>query len=210
VYLMNGRPLSIVKIKEAVPAVLEGWYQGEETGTAVADVLFGKVNPSGRLPVSFPRSAGHLPCTYNKRPSALSNRYVLEKNEALFPFGFGLSYTRFEYSDPAMEKQEMRKDESAKVRVQVTNTGDRDGKEVAQLYIRDRVSSVSRPVLELKGFEKIFLKKGESKTVEFEITPEKLRFFDRGMHEAVEPGRFTAYVGPSSADLKSVDFIVTD
>lgn len=210
VYLMNGRPLSIVKIKEGVTAILEGWYIGEETGNAVADILFGEVNPSGKLPISFPRSVGHLPSYYNKRPSSLVNRYVLEKNEPLFPFGFGLSYTNFEYSGLSIDKNEMKKEESAIVRVKVTNTGDYDGKEVVQMYIRDNISSASRPVLELKGFEKIFLKKGESKIVEFEITPEKLKFFDRNMQEVVEPGRFTIYVGKNSADLQSVELTVID
>jgi len=210
VYLMNGRPISIVKIKEQVPAILEGWYLGEETGNAVADVIFGKVNPSGKLPISFPRSVGHIPSYYNKRASALANRYILEKNDALFPFGFGLSYTNFEYSDLKLEKNEIKKDESTIVRVKVTNTGAYDGKEVVQIYIRDNISSVSRPILELKGFEKIFLKKGESKVVEFAITPEKLKFFDKSMHEIVEPGKFTVYVGKSSADLKSVELNVVD
>lgn len=205
VYLMNGRPLSIVKIKEEVPAILEGWYLGEETGNAVAEILFGEVNPSGKLPISFPRSVGHLPCFYNKRPSALYNRYVLEKNEPLFPFGFGLSYTNFEYSDLSIDKNEMGKDESAIVKVKVTNTGECDGKEVVQMYIRDNLSSVSRPILELKGFEKISLSKGESKTVEFMVTPETLRFFDRNMQEVVEPGKFTIYVGKSSVDLQSLE-----
>jgi len=210
VYLMNGRPISIVKIKDQVPAIIEGWYEGEETGNAVADILFGKVNPSGRLSISFPRSVGHIPAYYNKRASALVLRYVLEKNEALFPFGLGLSYTNFEYSDLTIDKKEIKKDASTTVKVKVTNTGDYDGKEVVQLYIKDNVSTVTRPILELKGFEKIFLKKGESKTVEFQITPDKLKFFDRNMHEVVEPGKFTIYVGKSSVDLKSVELNVID
>lgn len=203
VYLMNGRPLSIVKIKEEASAILEGWYIGEETGNGVANVLFGKVNPSGKLPISFPRSAGHLPSYYNKKPSALVNRYVLEKNEPLFPFGYGLSYTSFEYSEIILDKNEIRESESAIVKVSVKNTGDYDGQEVVQMYIRDDISSVSRPILELIGFKKVFLKKGETKTVEFEISPEELRFFDRHMNEVVEPGKFIIYLGKSSIDLKS-------
>jgi len=210
VYLMNGRPLSIVKIKEEVPAILEGWYIGEETGNAVADILFGKVNPSGKLPISFPRSVGHLPSYYNKRPSALVNRYVLEKNEPLFPFGFGLSYTHFVYSNLALEKNTIRKDERTLVQVEITNTGDYDGKEVIQMYIRDQISSVSRPVLELKGFTKIALKKGESTLVSFPITPETLQFFDRKLQEVVEPGKFTIFVGPDSAHLLSVELLVIE
>jgi beta-glucosidase len=208
VYLMNGRPLSILKIKNEAEAILEGWYIGEETGNAVANVLFGKVNPSGKLPISFPRSVGHLPCYYNKKPSALVNRYVLEKNEALFPFGFGLSFTEFEYGDLVIENSEINKNEHTKVWVKVKNTGDYDGQEVVQMYIRDDISSVSRPILELKGFKKIFLKKGETKTVEFDISPEELRFFDRNMNEVVEPGKFIIYVGKSSIDLKSVELNV--
>ncbi|MDD3319820.1 MAG: glycoside hydrolase family 3 N-terminal domain-containing protein [Paludibacter sp.] len=210
VYLMNGRPISIVKIMDQAPAIIEGWYEGEETGNAVANILFGKVNPSGRLSISFPRSVGHIPSYYNKKASALVLRYVLEKNEALFPFGLGLSYTNFEYSDLTIDTNEIKKDGSTIVKVKVTNTGDYDGKEVVQMYIRDNVSSVTRPLLELKGFEKIFLKKRESKTVAFQITPDKLKFFDRNMHEVVEPGKFTIYVGKSSVDLKSVELNVVD
>jgi beta-glucosidase len=210
VYLMNGRPISIVKIKDQVPAIIEGWYQGEETGNAVANILFGKVNPSGRLSISFPRSVGHIPSYYYKRASALVLRYIQEKNEALFPFGSGLSYTNFDYSDLTIDKNEITKESSATVKVKVTNTGDYDGKEVVQMYIKDNVSSVTRPVMELQGFEKIFLKKGESKTVEFQITPDKLKFFDRNMQEVVEPGKFTIYVGKSSVELNSLELNVID
>lgn len=208
VYLMNGRPLSILKIKNEAEAILEGWYIGEETGNAVANILFGRVNPSGKLPISFPRSVGHLPSYYNKKPSALINRYVLEKNEALFPFGYGLSYTEFEYGDLFIDKNKISKDKNTSVRIKVTNKGDYDGKEVVQMYIRDDISSVSRPILELKDFEKIFLKKGETKTVEFDISPEKLKFFDRNMNEVVEPGKFIIYVGTNSSELKSVELNV--
>jgi beta-glucosidase len=208
IYLMNGRPLSILKIKNEAEAILEGWYIGEETGNAVANILFGKVNPSGKLPVSFPRSAGHLPCYYNKKPSALANRYVLEKNEALFPFGYGLSYTEFEYGDLFIYNNEIKKNENTKVRVKVKNIGDYDGEEVVQMYIRDDISSVSRPIIELKGFEKIFIKKGKTKTVEFDISPVKLKFFDRNMNEVVEPGKFIIYIGKSSSELKSVELNV--
>lgn len=134
----------------------------------------------------------------------------MEKNEPLLPFGFGLSYTNFEYSDLSIDKNEISKDESTRVRVKVTNTGDYDDKEVVQLYIRENISSVSHPIIELKGFKKIFLKKGESKTVEFEITPEKLRFFDRNMKEVVEPGKFTIYIGTSSVDLESLELNVIE
>lgn len=208
VYLMNGRPLSILKIKNEAEAILEGWYIGEETGNAVANILFGRVNPSGKLPISFPRSVGHLPSYYNKKPSALKNRYVLEKNEALFPFGYGLSYTEFEYGDLFIDKNKISKDKNTSVRIKVTNKGDYDGKEVVQMYIRDDISSVSRPILELKDFEKIFLKKGETKTVEFDISSEKLKFFDRNMNEVVEPGKFIIYVGTNSSELKSVELNV--
>ena len=210
VYLMNGRPLSIVKIKEEVPAILEGWYQGEETGNAVADILFGKINPSGKLPISFPRSVGDLPCYYNKVHSALHNKYILKEKGPLFPFGFGLSYTNFKYSDFNLYKNEISKDDSTTASVKVTNTGDFDGKEIVQMYIHDNISSVARPVLELKGFRKIFLKKGESKIVEFKITPEKLKLLNQKMEEVVEPGKFTIYVGKNSADLQSMELTVID
>jgi beta-glucosidase len=210
VYLMNGRPLSIVKVKKEVPAVLEGWYEGEQTGNAVADVLFGKINPSGKLPISFPRSVGDLPCYYNKVNSALHNKYILEKKGPLFPFGFGLSYTNFEYSDLKLYKNEISKDDSTTVSVKVTNTGGFDGKEIVQMYIHDNIASVARPVLELKGFRKIFLKKGESKIVEFKITPEKLKLLNQKMEEVVEPGKFTIYVGKNSADLQSIELTVID
>lgn len=132
----------------------------------------------------------------------------MEKNEALFPFGYGLSYTEFEYGDLVIENSEITGNEHTKVSVKVKNTGDYDGQEVVQMYIRDDISSVSRPILELKGFKKIFLKKGETKTVEFDISPEELRFFDRNMNEAVEPGKFIIYVGKSSIDLKSIELNV--
>ena len=210
VYLMNGRPLSIVKVKKEVPAILEGWYEGEQTGNAVADVLFGKVNPSGRLPISFPRSVGDLPDYYYKINSALYNRYILEKKGPLFPFGFGLSYTSFKFSNLKLDKNEIGKEDSTTVSVKVTNTGGYDGKEVVQMYVHENVCSVARPVLELKGFRKIFLRKGESKIVIFKVTPEKLKFLNQKMQEVVEPGKFTIYVGKNSTDLQPVELTVKD
>jgi beta-glucosidase len=210
IYLMNGRPISINKIKEQAPAIIEGWYEGEATGTAVADILFGRVNPSGHLSISIPRSVGTLPAYYNKRSASISSRYVLQKTDALFPFGYGLSYTDFKYSDLSIDKKTMGRNETALVKVNVTNNGDYDGKEVVQMYIRDNISRVTRPALELKGFEKIFLKKGESKTVEFKVGYPQLKYFGVDMKEVVEPGKFTIMVGKNSADLQSVELMVTE
>jgi len=205
VALFNGRPLSINYLNENVPAILECWYLGQETGNALADVIFGDVNPSGRLPISFARSAGHLPVFYNYKPTARRG-YLFDDVTPLFAFGYGLSYTTFEYSNPRLAKSRIGVNETTMVSVDVRNTGNRAGDEVVQIYIRDRVSSVTRPVKELKGFARIFLKPGESKRVSIDITPEKLSFYDINMDRVVEPGEFDIMVGSSSReqDLKSV------
>jgi beta-glucosidase len=203
VMLINSGPLSINYIAENVPAILEGFYLGQETGIAVADVLFGDFNPSGKLAVSFPRSVGQLPIFYNRKPTA-KRGYLFTSKEPLFPFGFGLSYTTFEYSDLAISPAQIPANGQAKVSVKVTNTGKRAGDEIVQLYIRDLVSSVTRPVMELKDFRKLKLAPGESKTVEFVITPDKLWFYDLNMKRVVEPGWFDIMVGPSSTTHKTV------
>jgi beta-glucosidase len=203
VMLINSGPLSINYIAENVPAILEGFYLGQETGIAVADVLFGDFNPSGKLAVSFPRSVGQLPIFYNRKPTA-KRGYLFTSKEPLFPFGFGLSYTTFEYSDLAISPAQIPANGQATVTVKVTNTGKRAGDEIVQLYIRDLVSSVTRPVMELKDFRKVKLAPGESKTVEFVITPDKLQFYDLNMKRVVEPGTFDIMVGPSSASYKTV------
>ncbi len=203
VLLLNGRPLSIVELAEHAPAILEGWYLGQETGTAVADVLFGDVNPGGKLPITFPRSVGQIPAFYNHKPSARRG-YLFHSNAPLFPFGHGLSYTTFAYDNLRVTPQQIAPDGGAVVRVEVTNTGRRAGDEVVQLYLRDRVSSATRPVKELKGFRRITLQPGETQTVEFTLTLEHLQFLDARMQLVVEPGLFDVMVGGSSSNLETI------
>lgn len=200
VYLMNGRPLSINFIEQNVPAILEGWYMGQETGTAAADIIFGDVNPSGKLTITIPKSAGQLPMYYNFKPSAQLNEYISQDNLPLYHFGFGLSYTKFRLDNLKLEKVKIKKNGSTKVKVDVTNTGKFAGDEIVQLYIRDKVSSVTRPVKELKGFKRVTLKPKETKTVTLEITPEQLAFHNIDMKYVVEPGEFEIMVGNSSRD----------
>ncbi|MGB6132271.1 MAG: glycoside hydrolase family 3 C-terminal domain-containing protein [Acidobacteriaceae bacterium] len=210
VFLFNGRPLSINYLAQHVPVIYECWYLGQETGHAVADVLFGDVNPGGKLPITVPRSVGHLPVFYNYKPSARRG-YLFDDVSPLYAFGYGLSYTAFALGEPRLSKKKIRKDALAKVTVDVTNTGVRAGTETVQLYIRDVVSSVTRPVKELKGFRKVRLAPGETTTVTFDITPDLLRFWDVDMKYLVEPGDFTIMVGTSSrdADLHKLTLHVT-
>jgi beta-glucosidase len=206
--LINGRPLAVTRLAEKANALLEGWYLGQEGGSAFADVLFGRFNPGGKLPVTFPRAVGDLPVYYNHHSSANRNRYVEGKHEPLFPFGHGLSYTTFDLSAPRMSRSRIGAADSIEVEVDVTNSGKRAGDEVVQLYIRDEVSSVPRPVLELKGFQRISLTPGERRTVIFELTPEALGFWNIDMQWVVEPGEFTVSAGASSAELKSAKLTV--
>lgn len=199
VLLLNERPLTVNYLVENANALIEGWFLGQETGTAVANVLFGKVNPSGKLPVTFPGSIGQLPCYYNKKPSRM--RSYIGGGKALFPFGFGLSYTTFEYNNLNLSPEQISVDLKTTVSVTVKNTGSVEGEEIVQLYIRDDVSSVTRPVKELKGFQKIMLNPGESKIVSFVITAEELQFFNREMKRIVESGEFTIMVGTNSESL---------
>jgi beta-glucosidase len=208
VVLLGGRPYSIEWMAQNVPAILNGWYLGQETGHAVADVLFGDYNPAARLPVTIARNVGQLPVYYYQRPSGRRG-YLFSSKEPLFPFGWGLSYTKFEYSQPRLSRSTIAPAGETEVEVEVKNTGPRDGDEVVQLYIRDDVSSVTRPVKELKGFQRISLKAGESKVVRFRITPAELSFLGPHMNRVVEPGTFTIMVGPNSQDLKSVQLTVT-
>jgi beta-glucosidase len=203
VLLINSGPLSVNYIAGNVPAILEGFYLGQETGVAVADVLFGDYNPAGKLAVSFPRSVGQLPIYYNHKPTA-KRGYLFANKDPLFPFGFGLSYTTFEYSNLKVSRSRIGPTEPTEVSVTVKNTGSRAGDEIVQLYIRDVVSSVTRPVMELKDFGRISLAPGESKTVTFNVTPEKLAFFDLDMKRRVEPGWFDIMVGPSSVKYDTV------
>ena len=202
VLLINSGPLSINYIAETVPAILEGFYLGQETGVAVADVLFGDYNPAGKLAVTFPRSVGQLPAYYNRKPTARRG-YLFTSKEPLFPFGYGLSYTTFAYSKLNVSPAQIGPAGQAKVSVTVTNSGQRAGDEIVQLYIHDLVSTVTRPVMELKDFKRISLSAGESKTVEFVITPDKLSFLDLNMNRIVEPGWFDIMVGTSSVKYQT-------
>jgi beta-glucosidase len=207
VLLINGRPLSINYIAEHVPAILEGWYLGQEGGTAAADVLFGDVNPGGKLPITFPRSVGDLPDFYNHKPSA-NRTYAFSTRKPLFPFGFGLSYTTFRFENMRVEPSQIVSGGTAKVRVDIANIGSRAGDEVPQLYVHQRVASVTRPVMQLKGFQRVTLKPGEKKTIEFSITPDMLSMLNVDMHRVVEPGVFDLMVGPSSDQTSSVALTV--
>ena len=197
VMLINSGPLSINYIAEKVPAILEGFYLGQETGVGVADVLFGDFNPGAKLTVTFPRSVGQLPAYYNRKPTA-KRGYLFTSKEPLFPFGHGLSYTTFDYSNLKVNPAQIRPQDQTKVSVTVTNTGKRAGDEIVQLYIRDLVISLTRPIMELKDFRRISLAPGESKIVEFTITPNKLSFLNLRMETVVEPGWFDVMVGTSS------------
>jgi len=211
VFLFNGRPLSINYVAENVPVIYECWYLGQENGHAVADVLFGDYNPGGKLPISVPRSVGHLPVFYNYKPSARRG-YLWDDVSPLYAFGYGLSYTTFKIENPRLTKKRIRTDGATQLVVDVTNTGKRAGSEVVQLYIRDLVSSVTRPIKELKGFRKVQLEPGETTTVTFDITPAELSFFDVNMKYVVEPGDFEIMVGNSSrdADLTRLILRVTE
>jgi beta-glucosidase len=202
VMLINSGPLSINYIAEKVPAILEGFYLGQESGVGVADVLFGDFNPAGKLAITFPRSVGQLPAYYNRKPTARRG-YLFTSKEPLFPFGYGLSYTTFDYSNVNVSPAQIRPKDQTKVTVTVSNTGNRAGDEIVQLYIRDLVSSVTRPIMELKDFKRVSLAPGESKIVEFTITPDKLSFLGLDMKTVVEPGWFDVMVGTSSVKYQT-------
>jgi beta-glucosidase len=209
VLLINGRPLSINYVKEHVPAILEGWYLGEQGGTAAANVLFGDVNPGGKLPITFPRTVGQLPDFYNHKPSR-NRSYLFDSREPLFPFGYGLSYTQFRFENVRIEPKTILPGGSAKVWVDITNTGSRAGDEVAQLYIHQRVASVTRPVMQLRGFKRVGLEPGQKITVDFTLTPEDLSLIDVNMNRVVEPGTFDLMVGASSAETTSIPLEVVN
>jgi beta-glucosidase len=194
-----------------VPAIFECFYLGQETGHAVADVLFGDFNPGGKLPITIPRSAGHLPAFYNYKPSARRG-FLFDDVSPLYAFGYGLSYTTFEINNARLRKRKIARDGSTQLLVEITNTGKRAGTETAQVYVRDVISSVTRPVKELKGFKKVFLKPGETQTVTIDILPEHLAFYDINMKYTVEPGVFEIMVGNSSrdTDLQKVMLTVTE
>ncbi|MGC1583709.1 MAG: glycoside hydrolase family 3 C-terminal domain-containing protein, partial [Candidatus Acidiferrales bacterium] len=209
VLLINGRPLSINYAAAHVPAVLEGWYLGEQGGTAAANVLFGDVNPGGKLPVTFPRSIGQLPDYYDHKPSR-NRSYEFVDNTPLFPFGYGLSYTTFKFDNLRVDPSTIGQGGTATVSVDVTNAGNREGDAVAEMYIHQRVASVTRPVMALRGFQRVSLKPGEKTTVTFTLTPRALSMFDADMHRVIERGIFDIMVGPSSADTQSVPLDVME
>ena len=208
--LFNGRPLVLTQENATVPAILNTWFAGSEAGYAIADVLFGNENPSGKLTATFPRSVGQVPIYYSAKNTGrpLGNKegvfekfksnYLDERNEPLFPFGFGLSYTTFEYSNLTVSTTKFNFIETVKVSIDITNTGNYDGKEVVQLYTRDLVGSVTRPIKELKGFQKIFIKKGEKQTLTFEISAENLKFYNADLQFVAEPGEFEIFIGTNS------------
>ncbi len=206
--LLNGRPLAVVNLAEHANALVEGWYLGEQGGHAIADMLFGRINPGGKLTVSIPRSVGELPAWYNRHPSADSVPYIEGKRRPLYPFGHGLSYTTFELSAPRLPKPEIGPNERFWVEVDVTNTADYAGDEVVQIYVHPVVSSAPRPMIELKAFRRVTLEKGERQTVRFNLGPETLASWDADMNWTVEPGVFIIQAGNSSAELKPVSLRV--
>lgn len=217
VVLFTGRPLALTNMKDVPDAILNVWFAGSEAGNAISDVLFGKVNPSGKLPMTFPRSLGQVPIYYNAkntgRPLAqdkvdkcqfdrFRSNYMDECNTPLYPFGYGLSYTKFNYSDVTVSNANPKGNQTIQASVTVTNSGNYDGAEVVQLYIRDLVGSITRPVKELKGFQKVMLKKGESKKITFDITPESLKFYNGDLKYDWESGEFDIMIGTNSEDVK--------
>jgi len=212
--LFTGRPLTINWEQQNLPAILNVWFGGTQAGNAIADVVFGDVNPSGKLPVTFPQSVGQIPIYYNHKNTGrpleegkwfekFRSNYLDITNEPLYPFGFGLSYTHFTYGDLVLDRTQLKGKQKLTASITITNSGKYDGAEVVQLYIRDVVGSITRPVKELKGFQKVFLKAGESKTVSFTITPDDLKFYNYNLKYDWEPGDFTIMIGGNSRDVKS-------
>jgi beta-glucosidase len=217
VVLMNGRPLTINWLAENSPAILETWFAGTQAGHAIADVLFGDVNPGGKLPVTFPRTVGQAPLYYNHKTTGrppteqkYTSKYLDVPVTPLFPFGYGLSYTQFRLSNLQPSAQSIRLDGRVTISVEVENIGRRAGDEVVQLYIRDMAASVTRPLRELKGFERVTLQPGERRRVTFTLTPEHLGFYDRDMRFIVEPGMFGVFVGNSSVGGLETKFEVVE
>ena len=208
--LFTGRPLTLVEESENVPSILNVWFPGSEAGLSISDVLFGDINPSGKLTATFPRNVGQVPLFYNHKNTGrplgnseghfekFKSNYIDVRNEPLYPFGYGLSYTTFNYGEVKLDKTSMSQKDTVTVSVDVTNIGDYDGKEIAQLYVRDVVGSITRPVKELKGFEKIALKKGETKTVSFTLSVEDLKFYNANIDFVAEPGDFQVAIGTDS------------
>jgi beta-glucosidase len=200
VVLVNSRPLAVGEVTKNAVALIEAWEPGNLGGKALAEIIYGKVNPSGKLPMSIPRSTGQIPTYYNVKPSNYFHKYIETTSSPLYDFGFGLSYTSFKYDNIKLSKTTIGKNEKVKISFTISNTGTRDGDDVAQLYIRDEVSSITRPIKELKAFERVSLKAGQTKTVTFEITPKDLEFLDINMKPVVEAGDFILMIGNSSND----------
>lgn len=212
VVLVNGRPIAEPWVVDNSAAVIEAWEPGAMGGQALAEIIYGVTNPSGKLPITVPYSIGHTQAIYNHKPSAYKHKYADAPTRNLFEFGYGLSYTEFAFSQPVLDIKSIEKTESTKLSVTVTNSGDRAGYETIQFYIRDNYSEITRPVKELKGFQKIYLLAGESRRVSFTIEPEMLAYYNRAMEWVVEPGAFTLMVGSSSreADLKTIQLRIKD
>jgi beta-glucosidase len=209
IVLVNGKPISEPWLQKNIPAIIESWEPGNLGGQAVAEIVFGDVNPSGKLPLTVARSVGQLRMIYNHKPSAYFHKYADEKKTPLYPFGYGLSYTNYKYSKPLLSNTSLNKEDKIIVTTEITNTGEVDGEEIAQLYIRDNVSSVTRPVKELKGYQRVFLKAGETKKIKFTVNSESLAFYDIDMNYVVEPGTFTIMTGSSSNDKDLKKTILT-
>jgi beta-glucosidase len=216
--LFNGRPLTLSKVDASSPAILEAWFPGVEAGNAVADVLFGKVNPGGKLPVTFPRALGQVPIYYNHEPTGRpcdpgvkwNSRYRdIPSCDPQYPFGYGLSYTTFKVDNLSLDKSSVSRKGTVKVTFDVTNTGTRAGDDVAQLYIHDPVASISQPVRRLRGFQRVTLDPGKSQTVSFNLDASDFGFYDNGGKFVVEPGRIDVYAGDSSTADLTKSFVVT-
>lgn len=202
--IISGHPLSVTWAAEHLDAIVNAWEPGQFGGQAIAEILYGKVNPSAKLAMTMPRSVGQIQSIYNHKPSAFFHPVVCGTSEPLYPFGFGLSYTTYKYSNLILDKTNILRNGHVKASIKITNIGNRDGFEIVQLYIHDIVASVERPVKELKDFKRVFIKAGESKTVEFTITPDKLAFYDKDMHYCVEPGDFEVMIGGSSRNSDEI------
>jgi beta-glucosidase len=213
IVLFNGRPLTLTWEDEHASAILDAWAPGTEAGNAIADVLFGNYNPAGKITATFPRSIGQIPIYYNhkntgrpfngKEPAKFKSDYIDISNDPLYPFGYGLSYTTFNYSEVKLDKTSLKGNETLKATVMVTNNGKYAGEEVVQLYISDPVASISRSVKELKNYQKIFLQPGESKEVSFKVTTAELKFYNNQLTYDWEPGQFIVQIGTNSSDTHS-------
>jgi beta-glucosidase len=207
VILIGGSAITMQNWVDKVPAVIDAWYPGEEGGSAIADVMFGDYNPAGRLPITFPVFEGQLPLVYSHKPTGRTDDYMNLNGQPLFPFGFGLSYSNFEYSNLHFQKKQFAKTDSAKVYCTIKNNSTIDGEEVVQLYIRDLLSSLAQPVKQLKGFQRMFLKAGDAKEISFIITPNELKMLNSNMQWVVEPGQFRVMIGASSKDIRLREII---